>query len=256
MFRKKNLTLQEIDALEEKTKREISQCKAEKESLHKERGELRLRKEEGDETVDHRLKEIRERIPELDETIEGKELFLGTMPAKRNRAKAIEVEALLPVIQKMDADIQPFVDDINKKVEALNLANQKLLDYLKQFDEHATTQSINLKREFISTGVNSINYYATTPGVYSDPKEIPLTIAMMHVVFDKDKFAAWVEKNRSEISKLISRMRDHVIRLKGDDLVPPPISPYCPNCYQLTSAPDKSGKAHCAFCRKTVEPVY
>lgn len=263
MFKKKALTLPEIEALEVEKINEravmqsqIDEWTSKRQAILKSIAESIVDEDEPKtKTAREELRIGDEREKFLKTEIEIVDAYLQTFSKQKDRARGVEIEKLIPRIQKMDAEILPLVNNIYEKMTEVDAANQKLLDYLKLFDELEATRKLNLKREFISLGVNGLSWYAVRPGVASDPQEIPMTIALVNAVCDRKKLEALINTMRSSIANTLDLMRDHSKRLGGDE-ASKPNSPYCPNCYTYVGSPDKNGKASCSGCNKTIEPVW
>jgi hypothetical protein len=254
---KKTHTVEDWGKIEQEKIEQRSKKEAEIATLQDKRPAL-LERIATDEQPDFtELKRLDEQIAQLKMEIEVIDVLLtATIPAGKNYARGLQIEALIPTIEKRDAQFSAFVADINKKAAALAESNNSFRKFLEGFDGFESIRVLGLRDEFASFGLGAIARNSPSSGAaYSDPKTIDLAIVLMAAVYDKERFAEWVEKTRSSIAEKITRMRDHALRLKGEKL-PSPAYPYCPTCYKITQAPDKNRKAPCSGCGKTIEPVY
>jgi len=252
---KKDPTLLECEKIEADKKELIRLATEEIASLRAKSGNLLERMSDGDQAAKSDLQKNRARIAELEDEIQAHNVALEKIPLLKDRAWGIEIEKLIPEIEKLDAQFSTFVADINKKAAVLISANNKFLEFLDGFGELGATQSLGLRGDFLELGLGDLSSYGSSPLAASSDKSINLAIVLMAAIYDKDRFVAWVEKTRSSIAERISRMRDHALRLKGENL-PSPAWPYCPSCYKMTRYAGVNGKAHCSECGKDVVPVY
>lgn len=258
MFKKNPLTLPELEKLEAEKLKEKATAREKIEAWKEKRSEILLRIAEGDEvesrTARAELKTGDDQVRELETEIEIVDAYLKTFSKQKTFARGVELDALIPRIQKIDADLDPLFDDIRRKAEALNKANQKLFDALSAFDEFPQIRDLAIEREMISNGLSVLRLNGSIPqvGVAGGPVAPDLSLALLGSTYNEENLKAWTGATRESLSKRLDLMRDHAKRLKGEDL-PHPKWPYCPNCYHLTNS---AGQYFCSGCGKKVEAVY
>ncbi len=259
MLKKNDLTLSKLEELEAQKKDELQKALEEKKMLERQRLDLLLRLEEGDDAARPELSKTKSRILELDQKVEGVELFLKTMPAKKNYVRGLELESQLPNFQKIKKGIVPLLNEIKEKAAALNLANRKLYSLLKEFDETKEVKQLRLtlSSDFYFRGLDELHSVPRfMPGVAgSGEGEIDRDLVLVALTYSKDNLSTWFEAIQEIIDTRLVRMRDYIGRLKGEISTPPEL-PYCPDCYSHVSSPDKSGRSQCKGCGKTIEPIY
>lgn len=246
---KKDISLQELGKIEAQKKEQRHRAEAEIEALNARRSEL-LAEMEGE--VQPALPELEKnaaRISHLKLEIESIDAFLRTIPARKDYALGSEIETSIPGIERKAAEIPAMVADINKKAAALIAANNKLFDFLGEFDDLKATQSLELKSTFWGDGFNTLRNFGSIGGVASDNKPLDVDIILMGSVYDKDRLSAWLDKVQSSVVQRIERMRDHARQLKGEGS---PESPwvYCPKCYEMAS-PTRGNNYRCLQCGYT-----
>lgn len=258
MFKKKLLTLPELEKLEAEKLKEKSAVQARIKEWGGKRPEILIRIAEGDEAESRsaraELKAGDDQVREWETEIEIIEAYLQTFARQRDFARGVEIEALIPRIEKFDADLAPLLDDIRRKADALNKTNQKLFDALSVFDEFPQLRDLALRRELVSNGLGVLRHNSSMPrvGVASDPVTPDLSLALLGSTYNAETLQAWIDESRKALTARLDLMRDHAKRLKGEDL-PSPKWAYCPNCYNLLNG---TGKVSCPRCGKNVKAVY
>ncbi len=251
MLKKNDLTLSKLEELEAQKKDELQKALEEKKMLEHQRLDLLLRLEEGDDAARPELSKIKSRILELDQKVEGVELFLKTMPAKKNHVRGLEIEAQLPNFQRIKKEIVPLLNEIKEKAAALNLANQKLYSLLKELDETKEVKQLRLglSSSFYFDGLNKLHSVPRfMPGVAgSGEGKIDLELVIVALTYSKENLSSWYEEIQKTINTKVERMQDHASRLKGEE-TSELATRYCPKCYGKL---DPWGV--CEECRKQIK---
>jgi hypothetical protein len=248
------ITVKEWEKFEAEKSELLLKTRAETEVLNNKRPGLLLRMAEDDKTAFSELQKIDVDIARLKTEAEAIETLLKAIPARKDYARGVEIEAVIPTIEKMEAEIPALVDDVHQKAEALILANDKLYGYLGNFDSIDETQSLALKSEFINAGINELQSYGSL-GSPGGRTSADLEMVLLQMTYDKEKLSAWAENARLSVAKRLDKIRDHIQRLKGKELPSFKIV-YCPHCYEDVGYPSSGEKYTCRKCNKTFEYRY
>ncbi len=251
MFKKKELTLPEWQAFENEKRAQLAKNQAEIERLTREiRPALLLRLADEDELAADELAQCDQVLAKLKTETESIEVLLQAIPARMAYAQGVAVEALIPQIEKMKAGLPALLEEIQKKSAALTAANEKLLEYLRGFEDLEATQNLHLRTEYIRAGWDNFPSKPRGDVAGSGEGEILMSVVLGGIALDTDLLTTWGENTQKAIADRLEKMHDHARRLKGEKL-PPPEWAYCPECYKLVGYPDQNGKYRCSGCGKT-----
>ena len=260
MFKKKPLTLSELDKLEEEKLKNKNSIREKLAAWLAKRPEIlsRIADYEADgNQVEARaaraeLKTGDDQIKAWEVEIEIIDASLQKLPKQRSQAQGVALDALIPNIKKLDANLDPLIANTLQKADAFARANDELLDALSVLDDVPQMRGLSLGLGLVSYGVNVLRENTTLPAG-GETTNRDLALLLMGSTYKKEVLQVYLDEARREISKRIGLLQDHANRLRGVEVLEHPEWPYCPNCYSLLSGTQKQS---CMRCGKNVEPVY
>ena len=232
------------DQYETEKREELRLAREELKALQDRRAPILLRIAEEDPSASADLKTIKDDISKVEERIEGLEILLKTIPAKKDYARGVELEAVIPQVEKVEDELSGLVKDVEKKAAALQSACEKLDNHLPKFHE-----LIPIKLSFFDAGISNVVHVGRVLSAsYQTGISVDNGVVYGAIAMDKTELSAWLNNTRNSIAKRLGRAREHVRRLKGEEFPDPPT--YCPHCFADTLVWREPGKNYCSNCGK------
>lgn len=126
----------ELDAVEAQKRNQLDELRGRFKKLNNMRADLLLRIEDGDDKNARKdLEQVARERKEVEAAIEGAEVLLASLPERRRRARAEEIESEILRLRKLDQSLVELIPGIDEAADNFARAIRKYYDVLETLFE-------------------------------------------------------------------------------------------------------------------------